>query len=83
MITHSTKKKNNNLKICILLKGTAASELIIFLHTDSILRTTLLICGGKIKIISPKFISSQRFDPKWIIIEPKTELKHSSKDRAI
>ena len=31
------------------------------------------ICGGKIKIISPKFISVRRFDPTWIIIRPKLE----------
>ena len=67
----------------ILLKETAASALIIFLYTDSILRTTLLICGGKIKIISLKFISVKSFNPTWTIIRPKTELKHSSKDQAI
>ena len=67
--------------IYILLKETTASALIIFFHTDSILRTTLLICGGKIKIISPKFISVQHLDPTWIIIRPKTEKNWNTPQR--
>ena len=49
------------------------SALIIFLQTDSILRTTLCVLGGKIKIISPKLKSVRRFDLTWIIIRPKPE----------